>query len=265
MLSAPPLFAYSGNEVGVGQALRRLVVQQFVNRKPGDARQQFQIFNRRCDLAAQPVRHRGLTDSAESREVGLQHVLRLQVFLESRERFSQRLRRSSHPANIGDSDTFAIGQTYIGFPQTAEVPKKPEIRTFWERAREALDDAARAGKTHGGLRIKPTQTFAAKIADVKQPSVSDWNKPGKGPELENALKLATALGVCVEWLYTERGPKRPGVPLDNYAQQLWELWPHLPEGEKGYLLGHAANNVAVPNGPFNHELTPQERPPKRGT
>jgi hypothetical protein len=161
----------------------------------------------------------------------------------------------------------SIDRTYIRFLQTAEVAKKPEIRTFWERAREALEDAARAGKTYGGLRIKPTQVFAAKIADVKQPSVSDWNKPGKGPELENALRLATALDVCVEWLYTERGPKRPGIPLDTYAQQLWELWPQLSEGERGKLLGLALGKVSSieqnPPHPFIRDPTVKEHLPKR--
>jgi hypothetical protein len=174
---------------------------------------------------------------------------------------------SFHPANIGDSDIVSIGQTYTSLLQTRQMEKKPAIRTFWDRVKEALGDAAKAKRTHNGVRIKPTQVFAAKIAEVKQPTVSDWNKPGKGPELENGLKLAFALDVCVEWLYTERGPKRPGIPLDTYAQQLWELWPHLQEGERGKLLGIALSKAPsieqnVPH-PFTRDPTAKEHLPKR--
>lgn len=267
MLSAPPLFAYSGTEIGVRQSLR-LVVQQFINRESGDAGHRFQIFNRGRDLAAQPIRHSWLPHPAETREVGLQHALLLQVSLKALERFS-RIWWSSHSVNIGDSDSFAIGQTYIGLPQTRQMEKKPAIGTFWDRVKEALGDAARAKKTHNGVRIKPTQVFAAKIAEVKQPTVSDWNKPGKAPELDNALKLALALDVCIEWLYTGRGPKRPGIPLDRYAQQLWELWPQLTDGERGKLLGIALGSVPsadpVAPRPFSRDPTAKEGLPKRGS
>jgi DNA-binding XRE family transcriptional regulator len=128
------------------------------------------------------------------------------------------------------------------------VSKKTETqRTFWARVKEALRDRG----------LPATQTYAAGIAGVSQPSISDWNKQGNAAELANALKLAKRLGVCVEWLYTERGPKRPGRPDDALAQRLWDLWPRLPEDVKAEIIGHAAFKARPPK-PDDDEL-PQNR------
>lgn len=144
--------------------------------------------------------------------------------------------------NIDDSDSFCIAQSYAGIQQNFRVAKKPEKkRTCWDRVKEALADA----------RLPTTQTYAAKLADVKQPSVSDWNKDGQGPELKNAIKLAKALNICVEWLYTERGPKRPGLPDDVHARRLWDLWPTISDENKANLVGYAAITAKESNGPLD--------------
>lgn len=72
-------------------------------------------------------------------------------------------------------------------------------RTVLSRLKEAAAD----------MRKPTTQKYIASLLDIRQPSVSDWNKPGGAPKLEHAVILATKLNVCVEWIYTERGPKRP--------------------------------------------------------
>jgi transcriptional regulator with XRE-family HTH domain len=87
-------------------------------------------------------------------------------------------------------------------------------------------------------RLKPTQTAAAELAGIKQPSVNLWKQPGGYPTMENAVKLAHKLNVNVEWLMTERGPKRP-APSDSYAQQLWTMWSELSEGDKRELVVRA--------------------------
>jgi DNA-binding XRE family transcriptional regulator len=74
-----------------------------------------------------------------------------------------------------------------------------QLRSFYDRAMEAL--AERFPKE------KPTQGRLAALAGVKQPTVNDW-KDGY-PAMDTAVRLATALGVCVEWLFTERGPTSP--------------------------------------------------------
>lgn len=56
--------------------------------------------------------------------------------------------------------------------------------------------------------IKPTQKAAAALIGVKQPSVAKWTTGGY-PNTEHVVELAAKLEVTVEWLYSERGPKRP--------------------------------------------------------
>jgi hypothetical protein len=74
-----------------------------------------------------------------------------------------------------------------------------QVRSVYERAMEAL--AERYPKE------KATQGKLAALAGVKQPSVNDWKDAY--PSMDTAVRLSLALGVCVEWLMTERGPKRP--------------------------------------------------------
>lgn len=108
------------------------------------------------------------------------------------------------------------------------MQKKPH-RTVWDRVKEALQDK----------RLPATQTYLAeRILGVKQPSISEWNRPDGGPTMANAKIVAEKLDICVEWLLTERGPKRPR-PQDDQAARLWELWPDLDAGTRGELIGMA--------------------------
>lgn len=90
--------------------------------------------------------------------------------------------------------------------------------------------------------LKPTQTAAAKLIGVTQPSVNDWNEIGGYPTMANAVELARKLNVCVDWLLTERGPKRP-IPEDTAAQRLWDMWPQLDDVTKGELIGIALGRL----------------------
>lgn len=119
-------------------------------------------------------------------------------------------------------------------------------RTVWARIKEALHDK----------KLPATQVYAAKMIGVEQPSVSDWNKSGMYPSMENAVALAKRLGVCVEWLLTERGPKHPGPPGDEHAQELWAIWEFLPTKVKGDLIGAANIAVAASTGRFPSALAP---------
>jgi hypothetical protein len=78
----------------------------------------------------------------------------------------------------------------------------------------------------------------ARIAGVKQASVSLWNKKDGGPRLSIAYKLAEKLDVCVEWLYTGKGPMRP-PPDDPVMRELLALWPRLSESTRRDLVGFA--------------------------
>jgi hypothetical protein len=58
------------------------------------------------------------------------------------------------------------------------------------------------------------------------------------PTMARAREIAEKLDICVEWLLTERGAKRP-KPEDEQASRLWELWPRLDLGTRGELIGMA--------------------------
>lgn len=148
--------------------------------------------------------------------------------------------------NIGYSDIVSIGQTYVTLRQTLAMAKKPE-RTVWMRVKEALIEAGMAG----------TQKEAARIAGMEQGSVSDWNKPGRFPTIENAAAIARATNVCIEWLLLERGPKHPGPPEEPAAIELWKLWPRLPDVTKGRILGIASENASTDSRAFEIESSEQ--------
>lgn len=132
--------------------------------------------------------------------------------------------------SIGQTNIQSIGHTCSGWRQTADVIKTPdELDTVWLRVRTALREKGMSG----------TQAEAAKIAGVRQPSVSEWNQPGHYPTIESAVRLAERLGVCVEWIMTGRGPKRPGTALDHYADRLMQLWAELTLEARQQIVGYA--------------------------
>jgi transcriptional regulator with XRE-family HTH domain len=111
------------------------------------------------------------------------------------------------------------------------VERKPK-RSFWDRVCEAMQDAG----------MKPTQTGAAKLINISQPSVAEWKELDGYPTMANAVELARKLNVNVEWLLLERGAKRP-IPTDALAQRLWDMWGNLDEGTKHELVGLATGRL----------------------
>lgn len=84
-----------------------------------------------------------------------------------------------------------------------------------------------------------TQQAVANLLKIKQPSVSDWKTTGASPSLENAITLGARLNVCVEWILTGRGPKRPGPPMDPAAQALWDAWGRILVDDRQKVVGYA--------------------------
>lgn len=120
--------------------------------------------------------------------------------------------------NIRLPYSLAIGSPYTHFSQNPEV-QKPKERSFLDRALEALRDRY--------PKERPTQVRLAKIAGVSQPAAREWGLPDRAPDHARVLKIAKETGVCVEWLYTERGPKYPpSVPeSDSFLKQWADLDP----------------------------------------
>lgn len=86
-------------------------------------------------------------------------------------------------------------------------------------------------------REKPTQQRLAALAGVKQPSVNDWHD--RYPSMDTAVRLATNLGVCVEWLLTERGPKHPPKATQDDLGSLAAVWPQLDEQQRAQIARYA--------------------------
>lgn len=120
--------------------------------------------------------------------------------------------------DIGLPYSYAIGGSYEPASQNWPMPRHKE-RSFLDRALEALKDRY--------PRERPTQIRLAKIAGVSQPAVFEWGLPGRAPEHKTVLNLAYELNVCVEWLYTERGPKHPQKAEDS-ADPFLQKWNELP-------------------------------------
>lgn len=122
--------------------------------------------------------------------------------------------------SIGFAYSDAIGHSYTCPDHNPRMAKKNE-RTFLDRAMEALGERY--------PREKPTQKRLAQLAGVQQPSVNEWGQTNRFPSNSTVVRLAKALGVCVEWLYTESGPKRPGAAAapDEHLSPILEAWPDL--------------------------------------
>lgn len=94
------------------------------------------------------------------------------------------------------------------------------------------------------LKYRATQTGCALLLGIKQGSISDWNKPEGGLKLAHAIKLATTLNICVEWIYTERGPKRP-PPVDRNLARIYDKWNALTDITKGRILQIVDDEIAT--------------------
>lgn len=172
---------------------RCLVRKQLVGREPcylGDA---LQSFHRRQVPPVLDVAVRRLADSEATGKLCLRQLRAFAVGLQG---FHMR-------ESIGIAYERAIGPFDSTFQHALDMAK--QVRSVYERAMEALRERF--------PNQKPTQGKLAQVAGIKQPSVNDW-KTG-APAMDTAIRTSLALGICVEWLLTERGPKRPVEAQDD--------------------------------------------------
>lgn len=162
------------------------------------------------------VAYRGLRDPDLQCKRSLRRLGPLQVF-----------RQGFHMAGdtIGFPYNLSIGSSYSRFAENSGMVKKQQ-RSFLDRAMEALKERY--------PRERPTQVRLAKIVGVSQPAVFEWSLPDRAPAHSGVLRLAEELNVCVEWLYTERGPKRPSEVAnpDEILSPILEVWPNLDQATK---------------------------------
>lgn len=143
---------------------------------------------------------------------------------------------SFHRGRVSDFPIVdAIGRSYLRFGEALAIMAK---RSFYDRAMEALRERY--------PRQRPTQVLLAALAGVKQPTVTEW-RIGY-PTMETAVRLATALDVCVEWLLTERGPKRPPKGAPDSLGPLSAIWSELSERQKSEIARYADYLKEQPKG-----------------
>lgn len=75
------------------------------------------------------------------------------------------------------------------------------------RFRAACEDA----------RLETTQEALAKTFHVSTTTIFSWRNGDKLPDMENAIEVSVKLGICVEWLLTGRGAKRP-MPAPEFLE-----------------------------------------------
>lgn len=188
--------------------------KQPINREPCFARDALEQRQRGAVHPSHNVADRRLSNAHATRKLGLCQA----VLLHPRP-------KSFHAVRVSNwSIENAIDHFYVWAGDAARMK-----RSFYDRAMEALRERY--------PRQKPTQELLAGLAGVKQPTVVAW-RTGY-PTMETAVRLAVALDVCVEWLLTGRGPKRPGKPEVRDMDQLEPTWAELTTQQKTEVARYA--------------------------
>ena len=141
------------------------------------------------------------------------------------------------PPSIGVSYDSSIGSAYTSRQHNQRVVQKIK--------RSVLDRAVEAAREHLKRDEDPTLQEVGNLISVKQSSVSLWAKGSM--RMKKAIEFANKTGVCVEWLLTERGPKRPPPANDPDETKLLGLWPHLSDVTKGRILQLAEDDAQSPS------------------
>lgn len=206
------------NNRSIRRGHRSVVRQQLVHAQPGLMRDAFQQFRRGQVHSVHQVVDRRLANAQPLCKGRLGGSGPFEIFAKSLHMFDN---------NIGLPYNFAIGSPYIEIEHNHGMAK-PKERSFLERAFEAYQDR---------YRQKATQEKIGKIVGVSQPAAREWGFPDRAPDHAGVLKLAKELNVCVEWLYTERGPKHPIA--DPESDPFLKEYGQLDEERRSQLLRYS--------------------------
>lgn len=118
----------------------------------------------------------------------------------------------------------AMSNVHAIRPQRPEYPSDERVATpegiaVGYRILEACREAG----------IAETQGDIAKAMNVSQMTVSYWLRGMKVPPIQKGMQIAAKCKVCVEWLYTGKGPKYPSIPNEMIllAQKFSESSPRF--------------------------------------
>ena len=101
------------------------------------------------------------------------------------------------------------------------------FRDVGDRIDAALVEAGYTKQRHKNLTAVLSRLWGVKIS-----TVSDWRKGKKCPTMEHSRMIAMTLGVCVDWILTGRGPKRPGDIDDDDGNFLLLDMTGIPEDQR---------------------------------
>jgi hypothetical protein len=118
-------------------------------------------------------------------------------------------------------------------------------KTFWERLTEAW----------GRRSLPTTQLGIAEKLGMSQGSVGRWARGEGLPELDVVRTLALEGDVCIEWLLTGRGPRKP-QPMDEETIELLEVWSKLNSNGRHHVRIAAQGALSM--------QTLQSQPSRRG-
>ncbi len=106
---------------------------------------------------------------------------------------------------------------------------KPMTRTAWQRLVEAHEDVGRPR----------TQTAIAKTCGTTQPAAQRWAAGDGLPSLKHVITFCMETGVCVEWIFTARGPKHPEAKPGSVTEAVLQIFHALDEDGQEEVLRHA--------------------------
>ena len=110
----------------------------------------------------------------------------------------------------------------------------PMAGTVWKRVLEAHEDVG----------LPRTQTAVAKTCGITQPAVQRWAVGSNTPTLKQAITFCQKTGVCVEWLYTGRGPKHPEAKPGSATEAVLQIFHALDNESKNEVLRFAEFQAA---------------------
>lgn len=113
-------------------------------------------------------------------------------------------------------------------------PTETKASEFWCRIVEAWSEQG----------LPTSQNGIAKKLDMSQGSVRRWFTGDGLPTLETTTDIASRGRVCVEWILTGRGEKRP-LTEDPQLRALLEVWNQLGKESRAHVLRTASNELAA--------------------
>ena len=93
--------------------------------------------------------------------------------------------------------------------KTVTFERRYEVK---EPTQEGIEIGYRLKMAFAEEGLGDTQVDIAKAIKVSQMTVSYWIRGIKIPPIHTGVVVARKCGICVEWLYTGKGPKHPEPP-----------------------------------------------------